>query len=54
MTGTDYLTASAILTFIDRALKEDIGEGDQSAFASIPKKAKAKASLIFKDDGSNF
>ena len=51
MTGTDYLTASALRTFIDRALKEDIGEGDQSAFASVPKDAKAKAKLVFKDDG---
>ena len=51
MTETDYLNAGLIRTFIDRALKEDIGEGDQSSLASIPNNAKAKAKLLFKDEG---
>lgn len=51
ITGTDYLNAAAIRTFIDRALKEDMTDGDQSALAAIPSNAKSKAKLIFKDDG---
>ena len=51
MNGLDYLHPRAIRTFVDRALKEDIGIGDQSSIASIPEIAKARARLIFKDEG---
>jgi nicotinate-nucleotide pyrophosphorylase (carboxylating) len=51
ITGTDYLNATAIRTFIDRALKEDMAEGDQSTLAAIPIMTKSKAKLVFKDDG---
>lgn len=51
MTETDYLNAGLIRTFIDRALKEDIGEGDQSSLASIPNNSKAEAKLLLKDNG---
>ena len=51
MTGTEYLQTGAIRTFIDRALKEDMAEGDQSTLAAIPYNAKARARLLFKDDG---
>jgi nicotinate-nucleotide pyrophosphorylase (carboxylating) len=36
---------------IKNALKEDIGEGDYSSLACIPKTAKNKAKLIVKDSG---
>jgi nicotinate-nucleotide pyrophosphorylase (carboxylating) len=36
---------------IRNALKEDIGEGDHSSLACIPKTAKNKAKLIVKDSG---
>ena len=51
ITGPDYLNATAIRTFIDRALKEDMAEGDQSTLAAIPIMTKSKAKLVFKDDG---
>lgn len=38
-------------TLIDRALKEDIGEGDHSTLATIPAKAKGSARLIVKGNG---
>ncbi|MBK9194036.1 MAG: carboxylating nicotinate-nucleotide diphosphorylase [Flavobacteriales bacterium] len=36
---------------IDRALKEDIGEGDHSTLATIPAKTKGSARLIVKGNG---
>ncbi len=36
---------------IDRALKEDIGEGDHSTLGTIPAKAKGSARLIVKGNG---
>jgi nicotinate-nucleotide pyrophosphorylase (carboxylating) len=47
----NYLTESAITEFIDLALKEDVGDGDHSALASIPADAQKKARLIVKGDG---
>lgn len=47
----DYLSEHAILTFIDSALLEDVGDGDHSSLASIPPNAKGKAKLIIKGDG---
>jgi nicotinate-nucleotide pyrophosphorylase (carboxylating) len=38
-------------TLIDRALKEDIGQGDHSTLATIPAKAKGSARLIVKGNG---
>lgn len=38
-------------TFIEAALKEDIGNGDHSTLASIDKEAKGKAVLKIKEDG---
>lgn len=51
MTETVYLNKKAIHTFIDRALKEDLGDGDHSSLAAIPEKTDVKATLIIKDDG---
>src|SRR5690606_2239768 len=36
---------------IDRALSEDIGEGDHSTLACVPENAQGKAKLIIKDNG---
>ena len=38
--------------FIKNALIEDIGDGDHSSIASIPKDAKSKAHLLIKDNGT--
>ena len=46
-----YLTASALQSFIQSALNEDIGEGDHSAIGAVPEKAIAKARLLIKDSG---
>ena len=36
---------------ISNALREDIGDGDHSSLACIPKKARGKARLLVKDEG---
>ena len=36
---------------INNAIREDVGEGDHSSLACIPKEAKGKAKLLVKDDG---
>lgn len=40
-----------ILKLIDLALAEDIGEGDHSSLASIPKGTLGESRIIFKEDG---
>jgi len=40
-----------IVALIDLAIKEDLGEGDHSALASVPKDKIGKAKLIAKDKG---
>jgi len=37
--------------FIQNALKEDIGEGDHTTLATIPKNTMGKAKLLIKEDG---
>lgn len=46
-----YLAGDAITRFIDSALKEDVGNGDHSSLAAIPKGKKSKAQLIIKGEG---
>jgi len=46
MIDTDYLN-----TFIDNALKEDIGDGDHTSLACIPSTHEGKAQLIIKKKG---
>lgn len=46
-----YLTSETIETFIQNALREDVGEGDFSSLASVPANAERKARLIIKDEG---
>lgn len=36
---------------ISNAIREDVGDGDHSSLACIPKEAKGKAKLLVKDDG---
>jgi nicotinate-nucleotide pyrophosphorylase (carboxylating) len=51
MTSTDYLNTKSIRMFIDHALKEDIGNGDQSSLASVQPNSQVRAKLLFKDEG---
>ncbi|MEO1654598.1 MAG: carboxylating nicotinate-nucleotide diphosphorylase, partial [Bacteroidota bacterium] len=51
MLKPSYLTEENVHTFIQRALKEDIGEGDHSTLASVPAQARRKAQLIIKGEG---
>ena len=37
--------------FIERALREDVGEGDHTSLACIPPNARNRARLLVKDDG---
>lgn len=46
-----YLTKEAVLRFIDRALKEDIGDGDHSSLSSIPEDLEQTAQMLVKDEG---
>lgn len=47
----EYLTDSRINSFIAAALAEDIGPGDYSSLASIPKDKIGRANMLIKDDG---
>jgi nicotinate-nucleotide pyrophosphorylase (carboxylating) len=47
----DYITQHFLKNFIASALAEDVGDGDHSTLASIPKAAQSKARLLVKDDG---
>ncbi len=38
-------------TFIDQAIREDVGDGDHSSLSCIPAEAKGKAQLIIKENG---
>jgi nicotinate-nucleotide pyrophosphorylase (carboxylating) len=46
MINPDYLN-----TFVDNALKEDIGDGDHTSLACIPSMNEGKAQLIIKEKG---
>ncbi|MCR9249830.1 MAG: carboxylating nicotinate-nucleotide diphosphorylase [bacterium] len=46
-----YLSDDSINEFIDRALEEDIRDGDHSTLSSIPEDAERSAQLLFKGDG---
>jgi nicotinate-nucleotide pyrophosphorylase (carboxylating) len=42
---------SYIENFIDRALEEDLGDGDHTSLACIPPESKGKAKLLIKEEG---
>lgn len=46
-----YLSPESIQEFISNALAEDVGNGDHSTLASIPKEAKNEAYALMKADG---
>jgi nicotinate-nucleotide pyrophosphorylase (carboxylating) len=46
-----YITDVFLDDFIASALREDVGDGDHSALASIPAEALSKAQLLIKDNG---
>ena len=46
-----YITDERIDEFIQSAIREDVGEGDHSTLAAIPRDALGKAKLIIKEDG---
>lgn len=46
-----YLNPEAINSFIDAALKEDVGDGDHSSLAAIPEDRVNSAKLLVKDEG---
>jgi len=50
MTG-GLITEDYIDNFIDRALIEDVQDGDHTSLACIPAAARTKAKLLVKDDG---
>jgi len=47
----DYITKSSLKTFIANALKEDLGNGDHSSMAAIPKSSISTVKMLIKDDG---
>lgn len=47
----NYLSKKYINAFIRQAFKEDVGDGDHSSLAAIPKNSKSKAQLLIKGDG---
>ncbi|MEX2591626.1 MAG: carboxylating nicotinate-nucleotide diphosphorylase [Anditalea sp.] len=46
-----YLTPENLRAFIKAAFLEDVGDGDHSTLASIPKNKLGKANLLIKEDG---
>ncbi len=51
MIRPSYLSEAAINQFIDAALAEDIGEGDHSTLAVVPRDLLHNARLLVKEDG---
>lgn len=47
----NYLTQENLEAFIQSAFKEDVGEGDHSTLAAIPKDQIGRAKLIIKENG---
>lgn len=46
-----YLTDKAVYQFIKDALNEDVGDGDHSSLAAIPKNTNSEAHLLIKEEG---
>ncbi len=51
MTDTPPLSETMITEFIDRALAEDVRDGDHTSLACIPSTARHRAKLLIKDAG---
>jgi nicotinate-nucleotide pyrophosphorylase (carboxylating) len=48
---TDILDKQLVDSFIERALTEDVGDGDHTSLATIPQGTMGKAQLLVKDTG---
>lgn len=46
-----YINSESLSVFIQRALTEDVGDGDHSTLGSIPKDQQGQAQLLIKEDG---
>ncbi|MFC0262481.1 carboxylating nicotinate-nucleotide diphosphorylase [Fontibacter flavus] len=46
-----YINPESLSVFIQRALAEDVGDGDHSTLGSIPKGQQDQAQLLIKEDG---
>jgi nicotinate-nucleotide pyrophosphorylase (carboxylating) len=47
----EYINEDQLHSFIEMAFSEDVGNGDHTTLASIPKQAQKKAQLLIKDKG---
>ncbi|MDN3687990.1 carboxylating nicotinate-nucleotide diphosphorylase [Cyclobacterium jeungdonense] len=47
----EYVTEDRLTKFIQAALLEDVGDGDHSTLAAVPKDQQGKAQLIIKEQG---
>ncbi len=47
----DYLNRESIQEIVERALIEDLGDGDHTSLATVPEQGHGKARLLVKDDG---
>lgn len=47
----DYITVQYLDQFIDRALQEDVGDGDHSTLSCVSEHQSATAQLLVKEDG---
>jgi len=47
----DGINKKQLQKFIREAVREDVGDGDHTSLACIPKRQKSKARLLVKDDG---
>lgn len=50
MNRPTYVTKERLYHFIDESIKEDVGDGDHSTLASVPRDLKHKARLLVKHD----
>jgi len=48
---TPSIDSQKLIDFINRALAEDVGEGDHTSLACIPEQNRSKAKLLIKDAG---
>lgn len=46
-----YVTSDFLKTFIQQAIREDIGEGDHSSLSTIPEELEGRAKLRIKEEG---
>lgn len=47
----EYLTEDRLVDFIKAAMLEDVGDGDHSTLAAVPKNQQGSAQLLIKEQG---